>query len=99
MTSQFRNGPGSECRLLNSVTDCIAARAITYLSAYQLTYSVQQCFVGGWLNTSSIVISIGATASVRYREVVRSWEGPLWEVPLYTILYSSCTYHVYIIYT
>ena len=40
--------------------------------------------VGGWLNTSSIVISIGATASVRYREVVRSWEGPLWEVPLYT---------------
>jgi len=40
--------------------------------------------VGGWLNTSSVVISIGATASVRYREVVRSWEGPLWEVPLYT---------------
>ena len=39
--------------------------------------------VGGWLNTSSIVISIGATASVRYTEVVRSWEGPLWEVPLY----------------
>ena len=39
--------------------------------------------VGGWLNTSSIVISFGATASVRYREVVRSWEGPLWEVPLY----------------
>ena len=31
--------------------------------------------VGGWLNTSSVVISIGATASVRYREVVRSWEG------------------------
>ena len=25
--------------------------------------------VGDWLNTSSIVISIGATASVRYREV------------------------------
>jgi len=38
--------------------------------------------VGGWLNTSSVVISIGATAHVRYREVVRSWEGPLWEVPL-----------------
>ena len=34
--------------------------------------------VGGWLNTSSVVISFGATASVRYREVVRSWEGPLW---------------------
>jgi len=32
-----------------------------------------------------MVISIGATASVRYREVVRSWEGPLWEVPLYTV--------------
>jgi len=39
--------------------------------------------VGGWLNTSSVVISISATASVRYREVVRSWEGPLWEAPLY----------------
>ena len=36
------------------------------------------------LNTSSIVFSIRAIASVRYREVVRSWEGPLWEVPLYT---------------
>ena len=32
---------------------------------------------------SSVVISFGATASVRYREVVRPWEGPLWEVPLY----------------
>ena len=31
--------------------------------------------VGGSLNTSSVVISIGATASVHYREVVRSWEG------------------------
>ena len=41
--------------------------------------------VGGWLNISSIVISIGATASVRYREAVRSREGPLWEVPLYLI--------------
>ena len=41
--------------------------------------------VGGWLNTSSVVISFGATASVRYREVVRSWEGPLLEVPLYNI--------------
>ena len=39
--------------------------------------------VGGWLNTSCIVFSIRAIASVRYREVVRSWEGPLWEVPLY----------------
>ena len=40
--------------------------------------------MGGWLNTSCIVVSIRAIASVRYREVVRSWEGPLWEVPLYT---------------
>ena len=39
--------------------------------------------MGGWLNTSCIVVSIRAIASVRYREVVRSWEGPLWEVPLY----------------
>ena len=38
--------------------------------------------VGGWLNTSCIVFSIRAIASVRYREVVRSWEGPLWEAPL-----------------
>ena len=45
--------------------------------------------VGGWLNTSSVVISFGATASVHYREVVRSWEGLLWEVPLYTHLYSK----------
>ena len=41
--------------------------------------------VGGWLNTSCIVFSIRAIASVRYREVVRSWEGPLWEVPLYNV--------------
>ena len=43
--------------------------------------------VGGWLNTSCIVFSIRAIASVRYREVVRSWEGPLWEVPLYIYIY------------
>ena len=49
--------------------------------------------VGGWLNTSSIVISIGATASVHYREVVRSWEGPLWEVPLYT--YCAGDWYIY----
>ena len=48
-------------------------------------------FVGGFLYISTIVISIGATASVLYREVVRWWEGPLWEVPLYLslkLLYS-----------
>ena len=38
--------------------------------------------VGGSLYTSTIVISIGATAGVLYREVVCWWEGPLWEVPL-----------------
>ena len=41
--------------------------------------------VGGWLNTSCIVFSIRAIAGVRYREVVRSWEGPLWEAPLYLL--------------
>ena len=30
-------------------------------------------------------LSIRATAFVRYMEAVRSWEGPFWEVPLYTI--------------
>ena len=39
--------------------------------------------VGGFLNTSTIVISIGDTAGVLCREVVRRWEGPLSEVPLY----------------
>ena len=43
--------------------------------------------VGGWLNTSCIVFSIRAIASVRYREVVRSWEGPLWEAPLCKTIY------------
>ena len=41
--------------------------------------------VGGFLYTSTIVISIGATAGVLYREDVRWWEGPLWEVPLYIL--------------
>ena len=44
----------------------------------------------GWLNTSCIVFSIRAIASVRYREVVRSWEGPLWEAPLYNIRPLVC---------
>ena len=47
--------------------------------------------MGGWLNTSCIVVSIRAVASVRYREVVRSWEGPLLEVPLYTISLNKYT--------
>ena len=33
----------------------------------------------------TIVISIGVIASVLCIEVVRWWEGPLWEVPLYSI--------------
>ena len=33
--------------------------------------------------------SIGAIAIVRYIVGVRSWEGPLWEVPLYIITQSS----------
>ena len=44
-------------------------------------------FVGGFLYTSTIVISIGGTASVLYIEVFRWLEGPLWEVPLYTSRY------------
>ncbi len=37
--------------------------------------------VEGFLYTSAIVISIGATAGIIYREVIHWWEGPLWEVP------------------
>ena len=47
--------------------------------------------VGGWVNISSVVILIGATASVRYRDVVRSWEGALWEVPLYSLYSEICS--------
>jgi len=47
--------------------------------------------VGGWVNISSVVILIGATASVCYREVVRSWEGALWEVPLYSLYSEICS--------
>jgi len=50
---------------------------------------IKKCpLVGGWLDTSSVVISIGAIASVRYREIVHSWEVLLWEVPLYTFMMS-----------
>ena len=37
--------------------------------------------VGGYLCISTIVISILNTAFVRYREVVRFSESPLWKVP------------------
>jgi len=53
-------------------------------AACPLSGNKKRPLVGGWSNISSVVISIGATASVRYREVVCSWEGSLWEVPLYT---------------
>ena len=45
--------------------------------------------MGGYLYTSAIVFSIGATAGVLYNEVVRWWEGPLWEVPLYTYVFFT----------
>ena len=53
--------------------------------------------VGGWLNTSCIVFSIRAIARVRYREVVRSWEGPLWEAPLYigSHIHAVSNYELY----
>ena len=41
--------------------------------------------VGGYLYTSAVIFSIGATAGVLYREVVRWWEGQLREVPLYVL--------------
>ena len=40
----------------------------------------KRLLVGGWLNTSSIVISISSSASVHYREVVCSWEVPLYVI-------------------
>ena len=45
--------------------------------------------MGGYLYTSAIAFSIGATAGILYREVVRWWEGPLWEVPLYSAIYAT----------
>ena len=44
----------------------------------------KRLLMGGFLYTSTIVNSIGAIASVLCIEVVCWWEGPLWEVPLYT---------------
>ena len=52
--------------------------------ANYLLSGIKKCpLVGGLLYTSTIVISIGVIASVLCIEVVRWWEGPLWEVPLY----------------
>ena len=44
---------------------------------------IKKCpLVGGFLYTSTIVISTGGTASVLCIEIFHWWEGPLWEVPL-----------------
>ena len=77
----------------------------SYLSVYKRRFSTDFCsrehavcplsgikkrpLVGGFLYTRTIVISIGATAGIHYREVVRWWEGPLWEVPLYIYTISQ----------
>ena len=45
----------------------------------------KRMLVGGRFTTSSIVNSISTIASVRYKEIVRWREGPLWEVPLYDL--------------
>ena len=58
--------------------DFIQEHAVCLLSGI-----TKRPLVGGYLYTSAIVISIGATAGVLHREVVRCWENPLWEVPLY----------------
>ena len=66
--------------------------------------------MGGWLNTSCIVVSIRAIASVRYREVVRSWEGGstvYTHAYLYMYTYvctcksdkCTCTVHIMYVYT
>ncbi len=47
---------------------------------------------GRLLLCTYIVISIRAIASVLYREVVLWWEGPLWEVPLYSLLLDQSRY-------
>ena len=60
-------------------------------AACPLSGNKKRPLVGGWLNISSVVISIGATASVRYREAVCSWEGSLWEV----LLYTSNSFHFF----
>ena len=59
--------------------------------------------VGGYLCISTIVISISNTAFVRYREVVRFSESPLWKVPAHgqkctnkrctSFLCQTCTVH------
>ena len=56
--------------------------------------------VGGRLYTIAIVLSIGDMAIVHYREVIRWWEGPLWEgiqthnrqliSVLYTRIFHKC---------
>ena len=71
---------------------CSREHAVCLLSGIK-----KRAFAGGFLYTSTIAISIGATAGVLYREVVRWWEGPLWEVPLYAVLVTYLIMHETII--
>ena len=57
----------------NSPVGCPLSR-VESVRSWEVTYT---------LPLYNIVLSIGATAIVRYREVIRWWEGPLWEVPPY----------------
>ena len=43
----------------------------------------RRSLLGGWFYINSMLKSIGAFVCVRSREVVRFWEGPLREAPLY----------------
>jgi len=75
---------------------------VSWEHAACLLSGIKKCtLVGGGLNTSSVVISIGATASVHNREVVCSWEGPLWEIlQIYpTVVFKALTPLVKILYT
>ena len=56
----------------------------------------KRLLVGGFLYTSTIVISIGGTASVLYIEVFRWWEGPLWEVPLHKNMSMSSVVRMFL---
>ena len=76
----------SVCPLCEAIFCDVNQLGARGLSAVQ---NQESPLVGGRFTTSSIVNSIGAVASVRYREIVSWWEGPLWEVPLYIHLCDS----------
>ena len=55
-----------------------------YIAGYgSLELFVCHCNITNHRELSAIVFSIGATADVIYRDVVRWWEGALWKVPMY----------------